>query len=163
MQNRRVGAFYDNDENEEDENEILHNEMRRERMRMMLDNGQGQDDMEDPDKDMQNLLDFEEVKGPLSQWLRKKDVIKFVTTQFNNFLRQFSEPGKDGSAIYTYEEKIHDMCLNNRQSLEVVFSHLSHKNPNLAIWLAEEPALMLPILNSVALELVTEVYPDYQK
>lgn len=35
-------------------------------------------------------------------------------------------------------------------------------NPTLAIWLAEEPALMLPILNGVAKDLVSEVYPDYQ-
>jgi DNA replication licensing factor MCM2 len=34
-------------------------------------------------------------------------------------------------------------------------------NPTLAIWLAEEPALMLPILDNVAKDLVSEVYPDY--
>ena len=45
----------------------------------------------------------------------------------------------------------------------MTFTHLSQKNPTLAIWLAEEPALMLPILNDVAIELVGEVYPDYYK
>ena len=39
--------------------------------------------------------------------------------------------------------------------------HLSTKYPTLAIWLAEEPILILPILNDVALELVIEVYPSY--
>jgi DNA replication licensing factor MCM2 len=33
----------------------------------------------------------------------------------------------------------------------------------LAIWLAEEPASMLPILNEVAADIVAEVYPDYCK
>lgn len=55
------------------------------------------------------------------------------------------------------------MCQNNKQSLEIVFNHLSTKQPTIAIWLAEEPALMLPILNEVAMELVSEVYPDYNR
>ena len=156
MAQRRPGAFND-EELEDDENEILHNEMRRERMRMMLENN-GVDGNEDPE-DMQNMLDFEDVKGPLSVWLRKNDVIKFITKQFNAFLRNF----KDDTGAFVYEDKIHDMCMNNKQSLQVVFTHLSQKNPTLAIWLAEEPALMLPILNDVAIELVGEVYPDYYK
>jgi len=80
MANRRIGAFYD-EEGEDDENEILHNEMRRERMRMMMDNGGGIDgDENDPDREMQNMLDFEDVKGPLQQWLRKVSVIKYITS-----------------------------------------------------------------------------------
>jgi len=55
------------------------------------------------------------------------------------------------------------MCLNNKQSLEITFIHLSSKYPTLAIWLAEEPSLILPVLNEVAFELVCEVYPDYYK
>ena len=31
----------------------------------------------------------------------------------------------------------------------------------MAIWLAEEPLQMLPILNGVASEIVQEIYPDY--
>ena len=53
------------------------------------------------------------------------------------------------------------MCKDNRQSIEVNFGHLSNKQPTLAIWLAEEPALMLPVLNEVAMDTVLEVYPDY--
>jgi DNA replication licensing factor MCM2 len=55
------------------------------------------------------------------------------------------------------------MCQENLQSLEITFNHLSIKQPTLAIWLAEEPGLMLPILNQVAMELCLEVYPDYSK
>lgn len=154
MTNRRVGAFYD-EENEEDD-ELMHNEIRKERMRMMMDypNNQGG---EDPDADMQNMLDFEEVKGPLQQWLRKVNVIKYISGQFNHFLRNY----KDEAGGYVYEEKIHEMCMNNKQSLEINFNHLSTKNPTLAIWLAEEPALLFPTLSQVALDLISEVYPDY--
>ena len=55
------------------------------------------------------------------------------------------------------------MCQLNRQSIEVNFVHISNKQPSLAIWLAEEPACMLPILNEVAADIVAEVYPDYYK
>ena len=41
--------------------------------------------------------------------------------------------------------------------------HISNKQPSLAIWLAEEPSSMLPILNEVAADIVAEVYPDYSK
>jgi DNA replication licensing factor MCM2 len=51
----------------------------------------------------------------------------------------------------------------NRQSIEVNFVHISNKQPSLAIWLAEEPASMLPILNEVAADIVAEIYPDYYK
>jgi len=47
--------------------------------------------------------------------------------------------------------------------LEIVFENLSRKQPTLAIWLAEEPALMLPILNEVAMDITSEVYPDYHR
>jgi DNA replication licensing factor MCM2 len=53
------------------------------------------------------------------------------------------------------------MCQHNKQSIEVNFGHLSSRQPTLAMWLAEEPAIMLPILNEVANDTVLEVYPDY--
>ena len=125
---------------------------------MMRDNdeaasGQGEEDM-------QNVLDFEDVKGPLSVWLKKADVIKFITRQFNQFLRNFKHPD---TGTFVYEEKIHEMCQNNKQTLEIIFQNLSTRQPTIAIWLAEEPALMIPILNEVAMELCLEVYPDYSK
>jgi len=49
----------------------------------------------------------------------------------------------------------------NKQSFEVNFTDLASKQPNLAIWLAEEPTHMLPILNSVAGDIVSEIFPDY--
>ena len=59
---------------------------------------------------MQKMLDFEDVKGPLSNWLKKENVIKFITRQFNTFLRNF----KDDKGHFVYEDKIHEMCLNNK-------------------------------------------------
>ena len=143
----------------EDDDEMLSRQLRQEKMRQMLRNDQ-EDGIGSEDGDnLQNVLDFEDVKGPLSIWLKKSDVVKFIQRQFNQFLRNYRN--ETGSIVY--EDKIHEMCQNNKQSLEVVFNHLSSKYPTLAIWLAEEPGLMLPILNIVAGELVGEVYPDYHK
>lgn len=154
MGQRRAGALMD-DEFDDGDDELIHNEIRQERMRQLMD--QNQDYNGEDDDQMQQMLDFEDVKGPLSQWLGRDDVIKFINRKFNTFLRSF----KNETGNYVYEDKIHEMCQNNLQSLEIVFTNLSQMNPTLAIWLAEEPALMLPILNEVAKDLVSEVYPDY--
>jgi DNA replication licensing factor MCM2 len=73
-------------------------------------------------------------------------------------MRSFSEHGE-----HTYESRITDMAQNNKQSIEVNFVHISNRLPNIAIWIAEEPAKMIPILNDVAADIVAEVYPDYSK
>jgi len=116
---------------------------------------------EDPDDDgelgnMQMVNDYGEAKEPLTQWVQKKEVISYIQKAFGMFLRSFA---KDG--IHVYENRITDMCRNNKQSFEVNFTDLASKSPNLAIWLAEEPTHMLPILNTVASEIVQEIYPDY--
>lgn len=46
------------------------------------------------------------------------------------------------------------MCTNNLQSLYIVYHEFSRDFPTLAIWLAEEPSLMLPILDSVAMDVL---------
>ena len=96
-------------------------------------------------------MDYDEVKGPVAVWLRKPAVIRFISRQFDTFLRK------------NYEEKIHEMCQNNKQSLLMEFNEFSLKYPTLAVWLAEEPALMLPILNECALDVIGDAYPDYNK
>lgn len=152
---RRPGALIEEEFDEEDE--VLHNQIRQERLRIMREGvvDQGAHDSQDE----QNVLDFEDVRGPLFVWLKKQDVIRYVKRQFEQFIRHFkNEEGK-----YLYEMKIHEMCQNNKQSLEIIFNHLSTKYPTLAIWLAEEPKLMLDIINQVALDVVVEVYPDYHK
>lgn len=108
---------------------------------------------------MDDVLDYEDVKGKVSVWVQKPDVIKWIRKNFEAFLRNF----KDEHNTHVYESRIHEMCLANKQSLEVTFNHLSQRNPTIAIWLAEEPTLILPILNVVAFNLVQEVYAEYYK
>jgi len=106
---------------------------------------------------MQDVLDYEEVKGQLSQWIQRPEVVRWIRKSFNSFLRNF----KDDNGVSVYEERIREMCANNRQSLEITFIHLSLRYPFLAIWLAEEPSLMLPMLNEVALEVTLELFSEY--
>ena len=95
------------DEFDDGEDELIHNEIRQERMRQLMD--QNQEGYGEDDDQMQQMLDFEDVKGPLSTWLNRDDVIKFINRKFNTFLRSF----KNETGNYVYEDKIHEMCQNN--------------------------------------------------
>lgn len=141
--------------NEYSADEMVQRQMRLERQRMAREGA----DYEEEDADMNTGLDYEDVKGKVSVWVQKPDVMRWIRRIFSQFLRTFRSELEE----VVYENRIHEMCLNNKQSLEVTFNHLSLKFPTLAIWLAEEPTLILPILNEVALDLVGEVYPDYYK
>lgn len=55
------------------------------------------------------------------------------------------------------------MVANDRQSLEVTYSHISVKMPTLAIWIAELPSGVLPILNQVAFDLIIELFPLFEQ
>ena len=108
--------------------------------------------------DLQDINDYGENRENLGQWLKKPEVVNFIRKKFSQFLRTFSDNGE-----HTYEARFTDMCQNNKKSIEVNFVHISNKLPQLAIWLAEEPATMIPILNDVAADTVAEIFPDYSK
>ena len=138
--------------NEYSEDEILVRQMKSQQRQI----GTNFIDMADDDQKQQ---DVEDVRGKLSQWVKKKNVIQWIGGKFMTFLRTF----QDEKGVHIYEERIHQMCNQNSQSLKLTFTHLSQKYPTLAIWLAEEPSLILPIFNQVAFDLVLEVYPKYYR
>lgn len=70
---------------------------------------------------MADVLDYEDVKGQLSLWVQRPEVIRWIRKSFQNFLRNF----KDEMGTSVYEQRIRDMCANNKQSLEITFIHLS--------------------------------------
>jgi len=63
---RRAGAFMD--DNEYSENEEIARQMRMDRMRAL--HGDGNVAMDD-DQEMNEVIDFEDVKGQVSQWVQK--------------------------------------------------------------------------------------------
>lgn len=105
-------------------------------------------------EDHERYLDIEDVKGKLSQWIAQPRTQRWIRRIFLLFLKTF----KDDTNQNVYEHRINKLVTENCQSLEINYSHLSNKSPTLAIWLAEEPGLVIPILNDVAFELVTELY-----
>lgn len=155
---RLPGAFMDEEMEQYSDDEMLNRQMRQERMRIMRQ-GEGDFIGGEEDQEMNDYLDYEDVKGKLSIWVQRPEVIKWIRKTFTSFLRSF----KDDSGQHVYEARIHEMCNNNKQSLEVTFIHLSQKYPTLAIWLAEEPSWILPIFNEVGFDIVHEVYPSYHK
>ena len=59
---------------------------------------------------MEDVLDYEDVKGKVSVWVQKPDVVKWIRKNFDQFLRTF----KDENNVHVYENRIHEMCLANR-------------------------------------------------
>ena len=57
-----------------------------------------------------DVLDYEDVKGKVSVWVQKPDVVKWIRKNFDHFLRTF----KDEANIHVYENRIHEMCLANK-------------------------------------------------
>jgi DNA replication licensing factor MCM2 len=102
---RRAGAFMD--DNEYSENEEIARQMRMDRMKAL--HGDGNVAMDD-DQEMNEVIDFEDVKGQVSQWVQKQEVIRWIRKTFGSFLRNF----KDDSNTGVYEERIREMCSNNK-------------------------------------------------
>ena len=152
---RMPGAFIDDDEYSDQDDNVAR-QMRLDRFRELREDG-GMNSHDDPDG-LQNVLDYEDYKGQLSSWIQRTEVIRWIRKSFSTFLRTFKDENTYSSV---YEERIRDMCSQNRQSLEITFIHLSKMYPTLAIWLAEEPSLMLPILNEVCFEVTLELFSEY--
>ena len=62
------------------------------------------------DEDMDDVLDYEDVKGKVGNWVQRKEVVLWIRRMFDNFLRTF----KEENGVHTYENRIHEMCLQNK-------------------------------------------------
>ena len=60
-----------------------------------------------------------------------------------------------------YKQRIREMCAENKQSLEVSYSHLTSANPTIALWVADEPQIIFPFLNEIAFEIVLSQFKAY--
>jgi len=60
---------------------------------------EGMEEMGEDDQDMQEALDYEDVKGKVSLWVQRQEVINWIKKMFTNFLRTF----KDESGAHVYE------------------------------------------------------------
>ena len=77
----------------------------------MLNENQGGDvAMEEDGEQLENALDFEEVKGKLSMWVQRTEVVRWIRKIFTSFLRTF----RDENNVHVYEQRVHEMCQNNK-------------------------------------------------
>ena len=113
---------------------------------------------EDEYKEMENYLNQDQIKGKESTWLQEAHTIRFLRTAFTKFIKSYKEDNKS-----IYENRIIEMAQNNKQSLEVNYSHLEIKEPSLAIWVIKYPEIIIPYLNDVSFELTCELFPHYSK
>ena len=77
---------------------------------------------EDEYKEMENYLNQDQIKGKESTWLQEPHTIRFLRTAFTKFIKSYKEENKS-----IYENRIIEMAQNNKQSLEVNYSHLEVK------------------------------------
>jgi phage baseplate assembly protein W len=96
------------DNDEYSENDEIARQMRLERMRA-LHGGENQANAAE-DEEMNDVIDYEDVKGQLSQWLQRPEVTRWIRKTFGSFLRNF----RDEAGTGTYEERIREMCANNK-------------------------------------------------
>ena len=149
---RMPAALYDDEEDDESGDE-LQKAMREARIRRMQDVEDGMGDFPMTDA----AIDFEDVKGRLALWVRRPEVERWIRRSFQTFLRTFV----DENGMNVHEQRINEMCSSNKQSLEVTYTHLTNKFPTLAIWVAEDPVDVIPILNIVAYDITMELFPNY--
>ena len=104
-------------------------------------------------------VDIENYDCPLREWITRERTKVEIRRKFSRFLRKFTAK-EDGELVY--RKRIREMCVSNRQSLEVSYLHLSQREPMLAIWVADAPADMLEIFNGVAKQEALKLYPAYE-
>lgn len=123
----------------------------------------------DPTADLDNLDAFDPSRMSLEEWIEQPSIQLAVRRLFHRFLSTF-DSSKDASGNPVpngrpghYLEAVKQMCLNNQEALDVSYPHMSQEVPTLAIWVADSPAMVIPIFNLVATKFVLRYFPDYDR
>jgi DNA replication licensing factor MCM2 len=78
---------------------------------------------------------------------------------FQQFLIKFAPEGQEEPK---YPDLLNKMSEEFHKHLDVSFVHLQQWSPNLALWIAEEPAKVLPILNETLLSEAERKFETYR-
>lgn len=95
---------------------------------------------------------------PLREWIANDAVRREIYRRAAAFLRSFTD---DKTNSLTYMERIRMMGANNSQTLVVSYPNFFSSEPNISIWLADEPAGILSIFNEAATDVTLSVFPEY--
>lgn len=121
------------------------------------------DDMDMDDDIMNEELSLEalaDVKAAnLDDWVSQPQVHKTIAREFKSFLTEYT----DSTGTSVYGVRIRTLGEVNAESLEVCWDHLSESKPTLAYFLVNVPSAVLPIFDTVALDVALYHYPDYER
>lgn len=121
---------------------------------------------EAPDEDMDVMEEdlpleaIADVKAEsLPDWINQDQVRRTIAKEFKNFLLEYTD--EEGTSVYG--NRIRTLGEVNSESLEVSYQHLAESKPTLAYFLANSPADMLSIFDSIAMDATLLHYPDYDR
>ncbi|GBG79965.1 hypothetical protein CBR_g30227 [Chara braunii] len=141
-----------------DEDEERARPRRRARAEPSGPSSQAEDDGGEDDGDIESE-DYSEPRGDLREWVATENVRRWIARKFRHFL--MSHTDKNGEL--DYKQRVDNMCMENRQSLEVDYMDLMHTYPVLAVWLADASQPMLEVMEEVAKEVVFKYHPNYEE
>jgi DNA replication licensing factor MCM2 len=95
---------------------------------------------------------------PLRDWINLDKVRREVYRRCAAFLRTFTD---DKTGALTYMDRIRLMGASNSQTLVVNYPNFFTAEPNISIWLADEPADILAIFNEAVTDVTLSVFPEY--
>ncbi|KAI2399893.1 MCM DNA helicase complex subunit [Ophidiomyces ophidiicola] len=129
------------------------------RARHNYDEARSDIDMDDPDEDL-TLEDMADIKADnVTDWVASPAVHRAIYREFKSFLTEFTD--KDGLSVYGTAVK--NLGEDNSESLEISYPHLSEAKSIISYFVANAPAEVLRIFDTVAMEAVLLHYPDYHR
>jgi len=114
--------------------------------------------LEEEKEEEEQYVNLDDFRGPLEEYLAMEAPRTEIKRRFRMFLREFT----DESNQPLYPRLISSMCSENKQSLEVSYLYLSKAVPILAIWVADEPAIILELFDEEAMSVTLSMFPWYK-
>ncbi|KAG9038672.1 MCM DNA helicase complex subunit [Tulasnella sp. JGI-2019a] len=154
----RDPGFFDSDDMADDDGDGGLTAGLKRRTRRDYDERRDIDDAAGIEDDELPLEDLSDIKAnSVAEWIATEPVRKAIARFFRDFLMTFTD--KDGASVYG--ARIDVLGQRNAESLEVSYEHITKMNATIAFFLANCPAAVLAIFDSVALDVIILYYPAY--
>lgn len=146
-----------------DEDDDVMADLRRQPRRRRYHYDEEQDDVDMADDIMNEELSLEALQdvkaSSLTDWVAQPAVHRTVAREFKSFLTEYT----DEHGVSVYGTRIRTLGEVNAESLEVSYDHLAESKAILAYFLANAPAEILKIFDTVAMDVTLLHYPDYER
>ncbi|KAJ2953647.1 hypothetical protein O0L34_g1258 [Tuta absoluta] len=115
---------------------------------------------EQVEEGIESIENLEDTKGySIKEWVCLLGPRTEIANRFKNFLRTYT----NSKGQYVYKDRLRKMCELNQASFHVEFNILARREQVLAYFLPEAPFQMLQIFDEVALEIVLQMLPSYER